>query len=126
MFGALGYKNGKRFFTPPEGEEVDKGNQLPPPEYLELELRKQELADKRQLAEMKLQQDRELKLADIAARENLTMSQLIAKLQFEREKDQRRSQVELQKDKTRRDTVALTERNRTNEMNIKREYGSGI
>jgi hypothetical protein len=126
VFGALGYKNGKRFFTPPEGEEVDQGNQLPPPEYLELELRKRELADKRELAEMKLQQDRELKLADIAARENLTMSQLIAKLQFEREKDERRSQVELQKDKTRRDTVALTERNRTNEMNIKREYGSGI
>lgn len=124
IFGALGYKNGARFFTPAEGEEQPEPP--PSPEMLDFELRKEEMQRKFDIENKKLQQDYELRMADIAARENLTLAQLQAKLQMDRDKDERRTALELQKDKTKRDTVALTERNRTNEMILKRDVGSGI
>ena len=54
------------------------------------------------------------------------MAQLQAKLQIDLEKDQRHLMLELQKDKTKRDTTALTEKNRMAEMDLRRETGSGI
>ncbi|MFT6550479.1 MAG: hypothetical protein ACJA1I_000507 [Zhongshania marina] len=124
VFGALGYKNGDRFFTPDEGEE--KPEPPPSPEMLDYELRKEEMERKFDIENKKLQQDYELRMADIAARENMTYAQLQAKLQMDSDKDERRTALELQKDKTKRDTVALAERNRTNEMLLKRDMGSGI
>tara|TARA_R110002095_G_scaffold197339_1_gene176410 strand:- start:27429 stop:29579 length:2151 start_codon:yes stop_codon:yes gene_type:complete len=124
VFGALGYKNGARFFTPAEGEEQPEPP--PSPEMLDFELRKEEMQRKFELEDRKLQQDYELRMADIAARENMTLAQLQAKLQMDRDKDERRTALELQKDKTKRETVALTERNRSNEMILKRDVGSGI
>ena len=62
----------------------------------QLELEKLKLAQQEiQLDGMKLQQDRELKMAEIASRENLTMQQL-----------QARMNIDLQKDKTTRDKAA--------------------
>jgi len=124
VFGALGYKNGKRFFTPPEGQE----QQQPPPspEMLQYQLKEQEIKQKFDLENRRLEQERELRMADIAARENISLSQLYARLDFEREREDRREALEFQKDKTKRDTVALAERNRTNEMMLKQEMGSGI
>lgn len=124
IFGALGYKNGARFFTPAEGEEPPEPP--PSPEMLDFELRKEEMQRKFELEDKKLQQDYELRMADIAAREKLTFAQLQAKLQVDSYRDNQRAQLEMQKDKTKRDTVALTERNRTNEMMLKQEMGSGI
>jgi hypothetical protein len=58
---------------------------------------------------------RELGFAELALRENLTMAQLEAKLQ-----------ADLVKTQTQRDTTALVETNRMNEMDLKRSMGSGI
>lgn len=128
VFGALGYKNGKRFFTPPE----DEPPQEPPPDpemvklQMQQEIKQAELDQVREIKEAELRQNRELKLADIAARERMTMTQLHTSLQLDDRKLTRMEQLEMMKDKTKRDTVALAERNRTNEMMLKREMGSGI
>ena len=61
-----------------------------------LKLQQQEAQYEAQLDQIKLQQERELKMAEIASRENLTMSQL-----------QARMDIDLQKDKTARDKAAM-------------------
>lgn len=128
VFGALGYKNGKRFFTPPDDEPP--AEPPPDPEMMKLqmqqEMKQMELEQARQIKETELAQNRELKLADIAARERMTMAQLSSTLQLDERKLTRMEQLEMMKDKTKRDTVALTERNRTNEMMLKERMGSGI
>lgn len=55
---------------------------------VDAQLKQQEMQYRQQLDAAKLQQERELKLADIAARENMTVAQLQAKLQLEQVKIQ--------------------------------------
>lgn len=54
---------------------------------MEIQLKQQDWQTGVQLKQMQMEQDRELKLADIAARENITVVQLQAKLQLEQGKD---------------------------------------
>lgn len=131
VFGALGYKNGKRFFTPAEDEESQAPTEPPvDPEIMKLEMQREtkmaELEFQRELAGAKLAQEREMKLADIAAREKITVAQLRTQLEINEGKLTRMERLEAMRNKTKRDTTALTERNRTNEMLLKERMGSGI
>lgn len=69
--------------------------QLPPEKQAELELRSQEIEIRHQEFQMELQQNGELRLAEIASRENLTIEQL-----------KQRTGVELQKEQNKRDIAA--------------------
>lgn len=96
IFGALGHKNGKRFFT-----DFKRPEPQPDPELQlkaqELQLRGQELQFKSQMSQTELQLkreveqaklilEREIEFAKIASKENITMAELQAKLGIELEK----------------------------------------
>ena len=64
---------------------------------------------------MQLAHDREMKMVEIAANGDMTMKQLEAKV------------MEVQvNDKTKRDTVAVQEGTKQNEMQLRRDTGAGI
>lgn len=140
VFGALGYDNGSRFINgaAEPGEEGAAGAAPPPDPMIEVKMKELELKQAAleleskkidsvlQAKQMEIQADserwaaelslkRELGLADLALRENLTTKQLTAKLQSESLRDQ-----------SARDIKALVETNKQNEMQLKRELGSGI
>lgn len=94
VFSISGQKNGERFFLP--AEEVQQAGE--PPELaikrLEAETSKYR-ADKEFDAKMAgLQVERELGMANIASRENLTMAQLYERLGLEREKLDKTNQTQ--------------------------------
>ena len=82
IFGALGHKNGHKFFSSFERPEPQ-----PEPEVeikkQELQLKQQELQGKMQIEQAKLELERELGYATIAAKEKLTIIELQAKLGLE-------------------------------------------
>lgn len=112
-------------------KQQEMAQQPPPPDPMaeakqaEIQLRQQELQLKAQesqqkaqreeyklqldaqMQQAKLQQDYELKMADIAARENITVAQLQAKLQMDEKKNQ-----------TARDTAAAKINNETAKINL--------
>lgn len=126
VFGALGYKDGSRFFTPDEDDPQQDPLSLVPPEQLEqlvqqtlegqkLQLEAQKLQvqqqiemQKQELESQKVQLQAEMEMAKLAAQENLTLHELQAKIGIEQEKI-----------KTERDVTALKESNRINELNFK-------
>jgi hypothetical protein len=116
IFGALGYKDGSRFFmTDEEFAEAQKnaGPQEPPLEIqvkqYELEIRKQDNEARHQREQQELELKREIEYAKVALQYDLTMEQMYANL------DIKQQQV-----KTTRDVAALRERNRVSELNQKR------
>jgi hypothetical protein len=66
----------------------------------------------KELGIMKLEQERELRLAEIAAKENMSVQNLAAKVQIEQTKDT-----------TRRDVEAVKSKNMREELNFKRTTG---
>lgn len=128
IFGALGYKDGMRFFTPQEQKE-----RAPTPAEIEaqekqadrearMQIEHAKLADRTQEWQTRVRSEYELRMADIAAREGMTIAQLEAKLLSE----ERREALEREKNQTKRDVAALTATNHQNEMELKRRTGSGI
>ncbi len=106
VFGALGYKDGSRFFmTDQEWEEEQAENPpQPPPEVMikreELKFRREDnlLRDMRE--KMKLDMTAQIGFAEIAAKHNLTMEQLRENLGFQREQlDVERDKVQTDRDK---------------------------
>jgi hypothetical protein len=85
IFGALGHKNGKRFFT-----DLSAPKQEQPPEVqammMELEIKKAELQNDAQYKQAQLQQERELKMMELSLKENIPMQQLQAKLGVDKER----------------------------------------
>ena len=124
VFGALGFGDGKRFFkTPDEMQEEEQGEN---PEFalrqqelqlkqMEIELKQQQMQMTMQTAEMKAGIEREIAMMRLAAENDWKLSELHARIGIEDKKRQ-----------TERDRVALVETMRMNEMDLKREMGSGI
>ena len=117
VFGALGYKNGSRFFIPEDQVEP----QGPPPDPM-AEVRAAEIELKRERMQVEMRQfdqemalKRELALTELALKENLTLAQLESRLQ-----------VDMQRDLTTRQIKALDATNVQNEIALKRSIGSGI
>ena len=122
IFGALGHKNSTRYFmddTEFEEAQAAKGEEGPPPEIAlkqeELAIRKEDNALRHERELAKLEQDKELGYAKIALEKELKLEDLYTKLGLEQRKD-----------KTNRDTAALREANKGQELSIKRATGSGI
>lgn len=91
IFGALGHKNGMRFF-----KSFDMPEKTRPSEE---EIKMKELKDKKELEEAKLanearynqaklRQDKEIKYAEIASKENMTLKELYEKLGVDKERMQ--------------------------------------
>ena len=118
VFGALGYRTGERFFLP--ADQV----QTPPDPMAQAEMLKQQNDAKRlEIEAIKVQQrqeesmaklalERELGYADLALRENVSLSQLRAKLATDGANI-----------KTKRQIAAVQEANKTNELAYKARTG---
>lgn len=115
IFGALGFEDSSRFFMSDEElakEQERKGPAEPPPDIQlkmkELEIRQQDnqLRDEREKAKLEL--EREIKYAELALKEKLTLEQMYTQLGVE--------QAKLQ---TTRDTTAIKEMTRVTELNLK-------
>lgn len=121
VFGALGYKSSERFFVPadqvqPQQDPMAEAEKLKQENMArQLDLKAKEIDQRARDAEAQRELEREIRYADIAAREGLTIKQLENKLQ-----------VTAIQDRTKRQTVALTESSRRNEMLLKERMGSGI
>ena len=115
IFGALGYKNSKRFFLSDQ-EMAEKQKQNPPqmpPEIQvkmeELKIRKEDNDARHQKEKAELELKREVAYAELALKEKLTLEQMYVKLGIEKEKSQ-----------TARDSKALDAHLKIAEHNIKR------
>ena len=119
IFASLGYKDSGRFFL--NNEEYEKLKAETPeqdaPDILvkkmELEIRREDnqLRDKREVE--KREQDGEIRMRDIAARENVSMEQLYTNLE-----------IATKKDKTQRDTKAADANNVVADIRQKQRTGS--
>ena len=121
IFGALGYKNGSRFFMSMEEFEKQSEGQEPPkdPRVQAEEIRAQV---SRENAQMQMESERyrvdvdyDVRLAKFALDERLTLAQLRERLQLDREKELNKREIK-----------ALDMRQRNNEMVLKQRTGSGI
>lgn len=123
IMGAAGYQDGSRFYMS-EQEAMDNQQQNPPPpppevqaeqarQQFEMQKLQIEVEAKMQIEQMKINADTQLKMAEIAARGDMTIKQLQARMA--------ESQMN---DKTKRDTVAIQEGNKANELQYKRETGN--
>jgi hypothetical protein len=121
VFGALGYKNGTRFFMPMEEYAQSQQNAQPPEDpkiaaaKIAAETAMKELEQRGQLETYRIDKDYELRMAEIAAKEKITLTQLYERLGFDREKE-----------KNKRDMKALDATQKNNEMVLKQKTGSGI
>lgn len=121
IYGTLGYKDASRFFMNDAefAEMMKKAGPQPPTDAelkeAELKIRKDD-NDARDLRERsKLAIDREIAYADLGLKYHLTMEQIYTQLG-----------VEQQRQKTERDTTALTEANRLSELNMSRITSAGV
>lgn len=121
IMGTLGYRNASRFFmNDKEFAEMSKKAGPQPPsdsqlKMMELQIRQKDNEDRDLRERTKLAIDREIAYADLALKYHLTMEQIYTQLG-----------VEQQKQKTQRDTTALTEANRLSELNMNRITSAGI
>lgn len=122
IFGSVGFRDANRFFMNDEEYAQHQEEMGPPPPPPEIEVKMRELdvreadntmRDEREV--VKMQQEVELNYAKLAADQGVRLEELYKRLD-----------LELQRDQTLRDIAALRERNKTQEMNIKRAQGSGI
>lgn len=106
IFASLGYKDAGRFFLNNEEFKklMEETPQEDPPEIMlkkmELEIRREDNAMRDERERIKTTQDGELRMRDIAARENMSMEQLYTNLKIEDDRNQ-----------TARDTAAAKENN---------------
>lgn len=82
VFGYAGFRDGSRFFKPLDDIQ-QQGPQIDPIKQMEVELRAQQFQFEQQFNMAKLQADMEYRYSDLAARENLKLSELQAKLGIE-------------------------------------------
>ena len=121
IFGALGYKDGSRFFMTDAEHEEMQANQPPPGptdeeiRIRELDIRQEENHLRHQREQEKLAKNQELEYSKLAETAGLRTNELRQKLG-----------VEEMKDKTQRDAVAFREMNKVRELNVKETTGSGI
>jgi hypothetical protein len=132
VFGALGYRDGQRFFE--MGEEQDprlmqmaeqlrqmqaalESNQAEAQAKMHIEQQKLEL--EREKFQVKTQIDRELKIAELAQKEGLTIAQLQQKM----EEIDRKSILEAQKMASQRDIEGVKAMNHQNELAFKARTG---
>lgn len=120
IFGALGYRDGTRFFMTDEEFEEFMANQ--PEQPTEMDLKMQELQIRREDNQLrdarenrKLDQERELRSADIEGRISSKLDELMARLH----------QTEMTS-QTQRDIAAGNISAKHREMNIKQATGEGI
>lgn len=117
VFGYAGYNDGARFLVP--ADQVEAPEPQPDPNVVVAEIRAQVERERMQAQgekeAMALALEREIAFAKLAAEQEMTMTQLYEKLGLEREKADKNFKLN-----------ALRERNRTNEMLLKQETGSGI
>ena len=94
VFGALGYKDGARFFDDAEEQSTE-----PPQDPMlavrmkELELKQSDQEFGQQLAAQKLQDERERWMAELALKERMTVAQLEQKTGLERDKIHTQRQI---------------------------------
>lgn len=125
IFAAAGFQDGSRFYmSEQEAQERMQGKppELPPEVQIEQmklahekEMKQAEIAAEMQKAQMEMQLKREIEMLKIAASGDKTMKQL----QADRE-------ALLINDKTKRDSVAIQEGTKQNEMQLRRDTGAGI
>lgn len=123
IFGALGYKNGSRFFmTMEEYQKKQSESPQQPPEdpkvtveKMRLEAAAKENQQRMQLEQYRIDKDYEARMAELAAKEKITMTQLYERIGLDREKENNKREIK---------AVELQSRN--NEMLVKQKMGSGI
>lgn len=122
IFGAMGYKDSSRFFMSDEEWEQQQANAEPPgppPEIQvkleELRIREEDNKARHEREMQRLAMDQDVEFGRMALEKELKLEDIYAKLGVERLKDQ-----------TARDTAALRESNKIQELNMKRATGSGI
>ena len=136
IFGALGHKNGHKFFTSFEKPEP-QGDPEADLRAKELQLKEMELASnekfkgielqlKAQIEEQKLINDRELGMAKIAAEQDITVKKLYTQLGIEGEK-RMNEREKINVDKAVRSATNITKladvQNKYNELEFKKETG---
>lgn len=109
IMGALGYADGDRFFTPEE--QMEPVQSPPTKEMVDL----QKLAMQAEENEKDRQLQKELKLMELASRDNISMAEMRTKLA-----------ISSQDNKTKRDIEAAKTASRNAEMTVKKNTGSGI
>ena len=120
IFGSLGYKNADRFFMS-DAEWVIAQKKMPPPQpppeiaikEKELALREQDQTMRHRKEQIELAQDYEVAMAQIAAKNHMTMEQIYSNHGIKQAENQ-----------TNRDAIALKESNRLNELNNNRLLGA--
>jgi hypothetical protein len=121
IFASLGYRDSGRFFLTDQEYEA-KIQESPPQENPEIQIKREELQirkednaarDAREIA--KNQQDGEIRMRDIAAREGVSMEQMYTQLKIADDSNQ-----------TMRQTTAVNANNKVAELSVKRKTGSGI
>lgn len=121
IFGALGHKDSSRYFMTDEEfaqEQEGKEPEIPPELQLkqeELKMRTEENQMRHQRELQKMEDEKELGYAKMALDKELKLEEVYSKLG-----------VDQAKDKTARDTAAMKEANKSQELSIKRSTGSGI
>jgi hypothetical protein len=121
IFSSLGYRNASRFFQNDEEFAVYLQENPPqdPPEVqlkkLELQIRQEDNNARNERERMKLEQDRELRMMELALKQEITMEQLYTQLKIEDDRN-----------KTNRDISAVTNNNKISEMRMKERIGTGI
>lgn len=120
IFGYLGFGDGQRFIKTKEQmqEDAQAGGKEDPRlagKKLELELAALKHQDDIELRRQELTDKKEMALAELALKNELTILDLKSKLGMEQ-----------QKNKTVRDMAAVREGNKVAELDLKRETGSGI
>jgi hypothetical protein len=114
IMGALGYRDSSLFFmTDDEAKkDAEENPPQPPPEIAvknrELDIRDADNKARHEREAAELEMERELRMAETASKENLTLEQFRTKLG-----------IETQRDRTARETAALKERNRLTEITLK-------
>lgn len=119
IFGALGYKNSSRFFMSDEEfqqMQAEQGEQGPPPEVAakmrELDIREKDNQARDAREQRNIEYDREIKMAELALKREMTLEQMYAKLGIDREKIA-----------TTRDTVAIKEHVKMAQIGMKQAAG---
>lgn len=122
IFGSVGFRDANRFFMTDEEYAQHQEEMGPPPPPPDIEVKMRELdvreadntmRDEREV--VKMQQEVDLSYAKLASERGIKLEELYKRLDLEAQRDQ-----------TVRDIAALRERNKSQEINVKRAQGSGI
>jgi hypothetical protein len=131
VFGALGYRDGRRFFEMGEDDprvmgmmqQIQQLQQQLESNMAEaqakMHIEQQKLDLEREKFQVKTQIDRELKIAELAQKEGLTIAQLQQKM----EEIDRKSILEAQKMASQRDIEGVKAMNHQNELAFKARTG---